>query len=224
MIRNKNPTPTLIFDKKYKLLSTQYLKILEDLTNTKMLIAREEYYNLSEELRNISFEIATREQRKKLELKGKHIKLKSLMETREKLMSESDYIDFGDFAREELGTTCQYGAHFIHGLGGHPRLCGDLRMYNPIPGAYHTIKIHRDDAPELKKRVEAWRENRGTTIFPGYCRSCLHRNRHYESNWIFPEYCTKKKDYISHSDINLMKVCSGYEDYELQTKPRENDE
>jgi hypothetical protein len=133
-----------------------------------------------------------------------------------------EYIDFGDFARNELGMQCQYAAYFIHGLAGYPQLCGDLRLYNPIPGGYHTIKIHKDDAPELKKRVEVLRENYyGITIFPGYCRSCEYRNRHYEPTFSFPVYCTKKNKHINHADIFVMKVSSGCDCYELQTKPGE---
>ena len=112
-----------------------------------------------------------------------------------------DYIDFGDFVRSELGMQCQYAAYFIHGLAGYPQLCGDLRMYNPHNWSYHSIKIHKDDAPKLKKRVKIWEDTGGITIFPGYCRSCEYRNRHYEPTFCFPEYCTKKNKHIEHSEM-----------------------
>ena len=134
---------------------------------------------------------------------------------------DSNYINFGDFARKELGMQCQYAAYFIHGLAGHPQLCGDLRMYNPISGTYHDIKIHKEDAPELKKRVDSWIESGGATIFPGNCKSCLYRNRHYEPSFSFPIYCVKKNKHITHSELSVMSVCSGCEDYELQNNPSE---
>jgi hypothetical protein len=131
-----------------------------------------------------------------------------------------DYIDFGDFARKELGMQCQYATYFIHGLAGYPQLCGDIRMYNPLQGTYHMIKIHRDDTYKLKKRVDVWEESIGTTMFPGNCKSCLYRNRHYEPTFMHPFYCTKCNNYITNQ--GFQSICKGgCEDYELQNKPSE---
>jgi hypothetical protein len=72
-----------------------------------------------------------------------------------------NYIKLGDLAHKELGMTCQYAAYFVDGLAGHPNLCVGLRVFNPMPGCYHTIEIHKDDAPILKERVEKWRKGEG---------------------------------------------------------------
>lgn len=73
------------------------------------------------------------------------------------IIEDDQYIDFGDFSRSELGIQCQYGSYFVNGLAGHPRLCDDLRILNRDSANYHSMKIHRDDAPILKERVNAWR-------------------------------------------------------------------
>ena len=71
-------------------------------------------------------------------------------------MQKSDYINFGDFARNELGMQGQYASYFYGGIAGHPNLCKGLRVIARIPGLYHTLEIHKDDAPVLKLRVKAW--------------------------------------------------------------------
>jgi hypothetical protein len=66
---------------------------------------------------------------------------------------EDEYIDFGDFCRKEVGIQCQYGSHYLCRLPGYPNLGEGLR-YTGNGGDYHSIRIHKDDAPIFKGRME----------------------------------------------------------------------
>lgn len=63
-----------------------------------------------------------------------------------------DYIDFGDYCRKEIGIQCQYGSFYLRGIAGYPNLGEGLR-YSGNSGDYHSIRIHKDDAPIFKKRL-----------------------------------------------------------------------
>jgi hypothetical protein len=69
---------------------------------------------------------------------------------------ETAFIDFGNLCRNDLRIQSQYGANFIDGICGTPRLCDDLRVVNPNEWTYHTWMIHKDDAPIFVKRVMEW--------------------------------------------------------------------
>jgi hypothetical protein len=73
----------------------------------------------------------------------------------------SDYINFGDYCRHEIGMQCQYGSHYLCGkIPGYTNLGYDLR-YLGYDGDYHSIIIHKDDAPIFKKRMEDHRKMGG---------------------------------------------------------------
>jgi len=69
----------------------------------------------------------------------------------------SDYLNFGDFCRNVLGTQCQYGSYFLLGLAGHPNFSQGIRIIGDPSRNYHSVRIHKGDAEVLKGRVEAWR-------------------------------------------------------------------
>ena len=69
----------------------------------------------------------------------------------------SEYINFGDFCRNEVGMQCQYGSHYLCGtIPGYENLGYGLR-YLGNDSDYHKIIIHKDDAPIFKKRMEEHR-------------------------------------------------------------------
>jgi hypothetical protein len=73
-----------------------------------------------------------------------------------------DYINFGDFARNQVGMQCQYASHYLRGLDGYPNLGTGLRFTNDKTGNYHDILIHKDDAILFKERLEKHQKaNRG---------------------------------------------------------------
>jgi hypothetical protein len=68
------------------------------------------------------------------------------------------YVNFGDLCRNEIGIQCQYGSHYLKGINGSPKLGEGLRIKgNPVD--YHSLLIHKDDAPVFKERVESYLEN-----------------------------------------------------------------
>ena len=69
---------------------------------------------------------------------------------------EDMYIDFGNFARNELGMQSQYAYHALVGIGGYEgKYIGrGIRYVNLFPSGYHSIKIHKDDALIFKERIE----------------------------------------------------------------------
>ena len=70
----------------------------------------------------------------------------------------SDYINFGDFCRHEIGMQCQYGSHYLCGMiPGYVHLGGGLR-YLGNDSDYHSILIHKDDAQIFKERMEEYRK------------------------------------------------------------------
>lgn len=71
---------------------------------------------------------------------------------------ESDFIDFGDFCRNEIGIQCQYGSHYLcGGIPGIPHLGKGLRIKGTCK-MYHDLMIHKDDAPIFKQRYEQYRK------------------------------------------------------------------
>jgi hypothetical protein len=75
------------------------------------------------------------------------------------MAEDEDYIDFGDFSRRVLKQQCQYGSRYLSGIGGYPNLSEGLRVKGKVSD-YHSLKIHKDDAVILKKRVDAWHRGR----------------------------------------------------------------
>ena len=67
----------------------------------------------------------------------------------------SDYIDFGDFAREKMGMQCQYASAYVDGSSGAANLGAGLR-FEGDPRDYHFLKIHKDDVDEFFAR---WRRH-----------------------------------------------------------------
>lgn len=72
-------------------------------------------------------------------------------------MDESGYVSFGDVARENLGMQCQYASRYITGFPDHPDLGKGLRFLNLDMDNYHAIRIHRDDVPEIVRRIRDYR-------------------------------------------------------------------
>jgi hypothetical protein len=73
-----------------------------------------------------------------------------------------DYIDFGDFCRRVLDMQSQTGYYYLEGFHGYPKMKEGLRIIGKNDWDYHTLKIHKDDAKILKKRIEAY-QNRFET-------------------------------------------------------------
>ncbi len=71
----------------------------------------------------------------------------------------SDYVDFGDVARDKIGEQCQYVAHYVDGRHGKPNLGAGLRIVGD-PADYHGLKIHADDVDEFVNRVTTYLANR----------------------------------------------------------------
>ena len=73
----------------------------------------------------------------------------------------TEYIDFGDVSREQLGQQCQYGSRYITGvIDGWPNLGEGLRFTgfddDGHVNNYHAMKIHRDDVDEFVRRVNEY--------------------------------------------------------------------
>ncbi len=72
----------------------------------------------------------------------------------------SEYVRFGDVARDRCGMQCQYCCRYLEGKGGAVDLGSDLRWLGRT-ATYHELLIHKDDADEFVRRVRAYRsENR----------------------------------------------------------------
>lgn len=81
------------------------------------------------------------------------------MATRTLLEDTSDYIRFGDVARDRCGMQCQYCRHYLAGDDkGKPALGDDLRWHGDTED-YHNLMIHRDDADTFVHRVREYRTN-----------------------------------------------------------------
>jgi hypothetical protein len=66
------------------------------------------------------------------------------------------YLNFGDISRGELGMQSQYGSRFVSGID-RPKLSEGIRFLGD-PNDYHQLRIHKDDAEEFIRRVQAYRE------------------------------------------------------------------
>lgn len=64
----------------------------------------------------------------------------------------SDYIHFGDVARDRCGMQCQYCRHYLAGEHGSPDLGSDLRWFGDTSD-YHKLQIHKEDADTFVRRV-----------------------------------------------------------------------
>jgi hypothetical protein len=63
----------------------------------------------------------------------------------------SEYINFGDVARQQCHEQCQYASRYLVGWKDWPDLGAGLRYQGEI-GDYHSIVIHRDDVEEFVRR------------------------------------------------------------------------
>ncbi len=63
------------------------------------------------------------------------------------------YLEFGDIARGMCGMQAQYCARYVDGSGDYPNLGQGLRIINNDD--WYAIKVHRDDAAEFARRVNA---------------------------------------------------------------------
>jgi hypothetical protein len=70
----------------------------------------------------------------------------------------SEYINFGNLCRNELGIQSQYGYHYITGIGGSPNLSEGIRLKGGNNHDYHSLYIHKDDADTFKNRVMNYRK------------------------------------------------------------------
>jgi hypothetical protein len=70
--------------------------------------------------------------------------------------NDEDYINFGDFCRSEMGMQSQYGYYAFAGLTSYPILGKGLRTRCLRDGDYHTLRIHKDDAQEFKRRYDRY--------------------------------------------------------------------
>jgi hypothetical protein len=68
---------------------------------------------------------------------------------------ENDYVNFGDVCRNQLGMQCQRGYYLLEGFQGYPKMKDGLRITGN-DWNYHSLKIHKDDIPKFKERIEAW--------------------------------------------------------------------
>jgi cold shock CspA family protein len=69
----------------------------------------------------------------------------------------SPYVSYSDVCHEQLGTTSQYGAHYIRGLDPTPCLGADFRFENRYgEGSFHSWRIHEDDVRPFVDRVKRW--------------------------------------------------------------------
>jgi hypothetical protein len=66
--------------------------------------------------------------------------------------TNTDYVNFGDVARDICGMQCQYASRFLTGLNGWPNLSDGIR-WTGNRGDYHSFKIHRDDVGTFVNRV-----------------------------------------------------------------------
>ena len=70
----------------------------------------------------------------------------------------TDYVHFGDVARDRCGMQCQYASRYLMGELGHGNLGEGLRWYGDTAD-YHGLEIHKDDADEFVRRVREYRTN-----------------------------------------------------------------
>lgn len=68
----------------------------------------------------------------------------------------TDYVPFGDVARQRLGMQCQYARHYLI----DPELSQGIRWQGNIED-YHGLTIHKDDVETFVERALAWRRARG---------------------------------------------------------------
>lgn len=68
----------------------------------------------------------------------------------------TDYIEFGDVARDRCGQQCQYAARNLAGEHGSADIGSDLRWYGNTAD-YHYLMIHKDDADVFVTRYKEFR-------------------------------------------------------------------
>ncbi len=72
----------------------------------------------------------------------------------------SEWVCFGDLARNEMGQQCQYGSRYIDGsIEGWPCLGTGLR-FRGSPENYHAVRMHVDDIPVFMQRYREFCEAR----------------------------------------------------------------
>jgi len=75
-------------------------------------------------------------------------------------MPDTDYVEFGDVARQQCHEQCQYVSRYLDGRHGYPNLGEGIRFQGDIAD-YHDLLIHKDDVATFVKRVNDYRKARG---------------------------------------------------------------
>ena len=78
------------------------------------------------------------------------------MAARSPSADNTDYIPFGDVARDRCEQQCQYAARYLAGEHGYPDLGSDLRWAGDTAD-YHFLTIHPEDATTFVRRYRAER-------------------------------------------------------------------
>ena len=73
--------------------------------------------------------------------------------------SITDYIPFGDVARDRCGMQCQYASRYLAGEHGSPNLGENIRWYGRTAD-YHMLMIHKDDGTTFVRRLREFRIGR----------------------------------------------------------------
>ena len=73
---------------------------------------------------------------------------------------DKEYINFGDFCRQELNMQCQTGYYYLEGFCGLPQLKEGLRIIGN-DWNYHSLRIQKDDALIFKERIKAHKKQYG---------------------------------------------------------------
>lgn len=79
------------------------------------------------------------------------------MRREDKTADLSEYVEFGDVARDQCGQQCQYAARKLCGAHGAPDLGSDLRWIGDTAD-YHFIVIHKDDVATFVARFIEYQE------------------------------------------------------------------
>ncbi len=88
----------------------------------------------------------------------------STAQLREKYKVDNEgFVRFGDIARGEMLTQCQYGSYYVMGdMPEYPNLGLGLRFRNfeRAKSNYHDLDIHVEDVPVLMERYIAHRKEK----------------------------------------------------------------
>lgn len=74
--------------------------------------------------------------------------------------TDSNYISFGDVARDRCGMQCQYASRYLTGAGGRAKIDPSIR-YRGRESSYHSLEIHREDADRFVEKLRDFRIKHG---------------------------------------------------------------